>query len=39
MLGGITGFARLKLNTHNEAQVYTGYVAGALIMSGIFILL
>jgi hypothetical protein len=39
ILGGITGFARLKLNTHNEAQVYTGYVAGALIMSGTIILL
>lgn len=33
---GLVGFARLALNTHNPAQVYAGYVAGAIIMGGIF---
>lgn len=37
-LGGLTGFARLKLNTHNQAQVYAGYVVGALTMSAVFLL-
>lgn len=35
ILGGLTGFARLKLNTHTEAQVYAGFLSGAGIMLGI----
>jgi hypothetical protein len=31
-LGGIIGFARLKLNAHNPAQVYIGWIVGLLIM-------
>jgi len=29
LLSGIAGYARLKQNAHNQAQVYSGYVAGA----------
>ena len=39
LLAGFTGFARLKLNTHNEAQVYSGFIAGAAIMFLVFTLL
>jgi len=35
ILSGLAGTARLKLNAHSEAQIYTGYAAGA----GIIILL
>ncbi|HPG32887.1 MAG: hypothetical protein H6541_09100 [Lentimicrobiaceae bacterium] len=31
-LSGAVGFARLKLNTHNSAQVYAGFAAGVIIM-------
>lgn len=34
-LSGLVGFARLKQNTHNQTQVYVGFIAGVLIMLGI----
>jgi len=34
-LAGLAGFARLKLNTHNSAQVYVGLIAGVTIMLGV----
>jgi hypothetical protein len=39
LLSGIVGYARLKQNTHNEAQVYAGYVVGAGIITFISYLL
>lgn len=33
-LSGLVGFSRLKLNTHNQAQVYVGFVMGAVVMLG-----
>jgi len=38
ILSGLVGYARLKENAHNQAQVYLGYVAGALIVIGITLL-
>jgi len=38
-LSGLVGFARLKQNTHNEAQVYVGFMVGIAVMSGITVLL
>lgn len=35
ILSGLVGFARLKLNTHNQAQVYVGFAVGAAVMAGI----
>lgn len=35
LLSGLTGFARLKLNTHNSTQVYVGLIAGVAVMMGI----
>ncbi len=32
LLSGIIGFARLKLNAHNPAQVYLGWIVGMVIM-------
>lgn len=34
-LSGLVGFARLKLNTHNSTQVYTGFIAGVAVMLGV----
>jgi hypothetical protein len=34
---GLTGFARLKLKAHTEAQVYTGFLLGVLVMTGLFL--
>ena len=39
LLSGLVGFARLKLNTHNEAQVYMGFIVGITTMAGITVLL
>ena len=36
---GLVGFARLQLNAHTPAQVYSGFVAGFALMLGLFILL
>ena len=38
-LSALVAFARLKLNTHNESQVYVGYIAGVSIMLGLITLL
>jgi hypothetical protein len=35
LISGITGFARLRLKAHTPAQVYTGYIAGFVIVFGI----
>jgi len=32
LLSGVLAFARLKLQSHDQAQVYTGYFTGLLIM-------
>ncbi len=32
LLSGIAGYARLKRNAHNQAQVYLGYVAGVCVV-------
>jgi hypothetical protein len=32
LLSGIAGYARLKQNAHNQAQVYLGYVAGVCVV-------
>jgi len=34
-ISGITGFARLRLQAHTPAQVYSGYIAGFIIVCGI----
>jgi hypothetical protein len=39
VLSGLVGFARLKQNTHNEAQVYVGYMVGILVMFGMTLFL
>jgi len=35
MASGLVGYARLKLYSHRPAEIYTGFLVGALIMSGI----
>ena len=37
LAAGLTGFARLKLNAHNQVQVYTGFGLGVLVMLGLFL--
>ena len=32
LLSGIAGYARLKQNAHNAAQVYLGYIAGVCVV-------
>jgi len=39
LLCGLVGYARLKLNSHKPAQIYTGLLTGAVLMFGIFLLL
>jgi hypothetical protein len=34
---GLTGFARLRLNAHSEAEVYSGFGLGVLVMLGLFL--
>ena len=34
LLSSLVAFARLKLNTHNESQVYVGYLVGVVVMLG-----
>jgi len=36
-LGGLLGFARIKSNSHSPAQVYMGYVVGAVSMLILFL--
>lgn len=37
ILGGLLGFARIKSNSHSPAQVYSGFVVGAVCMLFLFI--
>lgn len=37
-LSGLTGYARLKLNAHNQAQIYGGFLCGFLVMMVIFLI-
>lgn len=39
IIASLIAFARLKLNTHSEAQVYTGFIVGACTMLGLILLL
>lgn len=39
LLAGIIGFARLKSNSHQPAEIYTGFVMGVLVMTALIILL
>ncbi len=34
LLSGLVGFSRLKLKSHSPAQVYAGYILGALVTVG-----
>ena len=36
-IAGLTGFARLKLKTHTEAEIYSGFALGAFVMLGLFL--
>lgn len=38
-VSGLTGFARLRSNSHSPAQVYVGFLTGVIVMGGIFLLL
>lgn len=37
LIAGLTGFARLKLKAHSEAQLYSGFGLGVLVMLGLFL--
>lgn len=37
LIAGFVGYARLKLNAHTPAQVYTGFLAGFLIQMGLIV--
>lgn len=39
LCSGITGFARLKLNAHNPAQVYSGFLLGTSFMLFLFLII
>ncbi len=39
IIAGITGYARLRITDHSQAQVYTGYLAGLAFMFGLFLVL
>ena len=36
ILAGIVGYARLKLESHKPAEIYVGFLTGAIVMTGIF---
>jgi hypothetical protein len=38
MMSGVTGFARLKLNSHKPSEIYSGFLVGAGIMFLLFYL-
>jgi hypothetical protein len=38
LCSGLIGFARLKLNAHNPAQIYAGFICGMIVMT-IFLLI
>ena len=37
LLSGLTGYARLKLKAHNQAQIYGGFLCGLFVMLLIFL--
>lgn len=37
LVAGLTGFARLKLKAHSEAQLYSGFGLGILVMLSLFL--
>ena len=39
LLAGIIGFARLKSNSHQPAEIYTGFLMGVLVMTVLMTLL
>ncbi len=39
LLAGIVGFARLKANSHQPAEIYSGFVMGVVVMTTLMILL
>lgn len=38
LLAGLTGFARLKSNTHSPAQVYIGFITGVIVVGAMFMM-
>jgi hypothetical protein len=38
-LSGVTGYARLKLNSHKPSEIYSGFLVGAVIMFFLFALI
>lgn len=39
LCSGVTGFARLKLNAHNPAQIYSGFLLGTSFMLFLFLVI
>jgi len=39
LLAGLIGYARLKLNSHKPAEVYTGFLMGTVVMLAMFYLI
>ncbi len=39
LIAGFTGYARLRITDHSQAQVYTGYLTGLAFMFGLFLML
>ena len=39
LLAGIIGFARLKSNSHQPAEIYTGFMTGVVVMTILITLL
>ncbi len=39
LIGGIIGYARLKSNSHQPAEIYSGFAMGVLVMAALMILL
>jgi hypothetical protein len=38
LISGMVGYARLKLETHKSSEVYSGFLAGYVIMLGLYLL-
>jgi membrane-associated phospholipid phosphatase len=38
VVSGIVGYARLRLNAHSPAQVYAGFLLGAVLVTLLFVL-
>ncbi len=39
LISGLTGFARLKLKMHTQAQIYAGFAAGAFLMLSLMLMI